>query len=72
MKRLDGKVALITGAGRGFGKYMSLAYAVEGANIIAASRTVSEMTRLKESIEAKDGVHWGEKMEVVSYSRRIC
>jgi 3-oxoacyl-[acyl-carrier protein] reductase len=55
MKRLEGKVTLITGAGRGFGKYMSLAYAVEGANIIAAARTVSELTRLKESIEAKGG-----------------
>jgi 3-oxoacyl-[acyl-carrier protein] reductase len=55
MKRLEGKVTLITGAGRGFGKYMSLAYAVEGANVIAAARTVSEMTRLKESIEAKGG-----------------
>lgn len=55
MKRLEGKVTLITGAGRGFGKYMSLAYAAEGANVIAAARTVSEMTRLKESIEAKDG-----------------
>ena len=55
MKRLDGKVILVTGAGRGFGKYMSLAYAKEGANLIAVSRTVSELTRLKESIEAKGG-----------------
>ena len=55
MKRLEGKVILITGAGRGFGKYMSLAYAVEGANVIAAARTVSELTKLKESIEAKGG-----------------
>jgi NAD(P)-dependent dehydrogenase (short-subunit alcohol dehydrogenase family) len=55
MKRLEGKVILITGAGRGFGKYMSLAYAIEGANVIAAARTVSEITRLKESIEAKGG-----------------
>jgi len=55
MKRLESKVILITGAGRGFGKYLSLAYAVEGANVIAASRTVSELTKLKESIEAKGG-----------------
>jgi NAD(P)-dependent dehydrogenase (short-subunit alcohol dehydrogenase family) len=55
MNRLEGKVTLITGAGRGFGKYLSLAYAAEGANVIAAARTVSEMTRLKESIEAKGG-----------------
>ena len=55
MKRLEGKVILVTGAGRGFGKYMALAYAKEGANVIAASRTIGELTTLKESIEAKDG-----------------
>ena len=48
-------MALITGAGRGFGKYMSLAYAAEGANVITAARTVGELTRLKESIEAEGG-----------------
>ena len=46
---------IVTGAGRGFGKYMSLAYAKEGANVIAASRTVSQLMKLKESIEAKGG-----------------
>ena len=55
MKRLEGKVILVTGAGRGFGKYMALAYAKEGANVIAASRTIGELTTLKESIEAKGG-----------------
>ena len=48
-------MVLVTGAGRGFGKYMSLAYAEEGATVIAASRTVSELTTLKDSIEAKGG-----------------
>lgn len=55
MNRLDGKVVLVTGAGRGFGKYMSLAYAKEGATLIAASRTIRELTSLKDSIESKDG-----------------
>jgi len=55
MNRLEGKVILVTGAGRGFGKYMSLAYAEEGATVIAASRTVSELTTLKDTIEAKGG-----------------
>jgi NAD(P)-dependent dehydrogenase (short-subunit alcohol dehydrogenase family) len=55
-KRLEGKIVLVTGAGRGFGKYMALAYGREGAHVLAASRTISELTRLKEAIEAKGGI----------------
>ena len=54
-RRLEGKIVLVTGAGRGFGKYMALAYGWEGAHVLAASRTVNELTRLKEAIEAKGG-----------------
>jgi len=56
MNRLNDKVILVTGAGRGFGKYLSLAYAHEGATVIAASRTISQLERLKESIEEKNGI----------------
>ena len=55
MNRLDGKVILVTGAGRGFGKYMTLAFAREGAKVIAAARTVNELTTIKKTIETKDG-----------------
>lgn len=55
MKLLENKVVLVTGAGRGFGKYMCLAYAKEGATVIAASRTIGELEKLKESIEEKGG-----------------
>ena len=55
MKLLENKVILVTGAGRGFGKYMCLAYANEGAIVIAASRTIAELSRLKKSIEEKGG-----------------
>ena len=55
MNLLKEKIVLVTGAGRGFGKYMSLAYAREGATVLAASRTISELTKLKESIEEKGG-----------------
>ena len=55
MNRLDGRVVLVTGAGRGFGKYMALAYGGEGAVVVAASRTVGELEELKASIEDKGG-----------------
>jgi 2-deoxy-D-gluconate 3-dehydrogenase len=42
--KLDGKVALITGAGQGLGQGMSLALAEAGANIIGLDRVSSDVT----------------------------
>jgi 2-dehydro-3-deoxy-D-gluconate 5-dehydrogenase len=40
---LEGKLAIITGAGRGLGRAMALRFANCGADIVAASRTVSQL-----------------------------
>src|SRR5207237_1593188 len=40
---LEGKIALITGAGRGLGRAMALRMANCGADIVAASRTISQV-----------------------------
>ena len=48
MGELDGKIALITGAGRGIGRAIALAYAKEGAGLSLAARSGSELEETAE------------------------
>lgn len=54
MRRLEGKTAVITGCNRGIGRAILERFASEGANIIAATRTVNEDSQLfYDSISSK-------------------
>jgi NAD(P)-dependent dehydrogenase (short-subunit alcohol dehydrogenase family) len=55
LSNLDGKVALVTGAGRGIGKAVSLSLAEAGCRVVLAARTRQEIEAVREEILSKGG-----------------
>ena len=53
--RLEGRIALVTGASRGLGASAAVALAKEGAHIIATARTEGGLTELDDAIKAVGG-----------------
>ncbi len=52
MTTLSGKTALVTGASKGIGKAISIAFGQAGANVVATARTQSEIDDTVRQIEA--------------------
>jgi 7-alpha-hydroxysteroid dehydrogenase len=53
--RLDGRVAIVTGAGRGIGAEIARAFAEVGARVLCVARTASEIEDTADSIRAAGG-----------------
>lgn len=56
MKRLEGRIALITGASRGIGRAVAKRFAAEGAHPILVARTQGALEELDDEIRAETGV----------------
>lgn len=53
--RLDGKTAIITGGGRGLGRYFAQALVDSGANVVLCSRKLAACEEVRQEIEAQGG-----------------
>ena len=64
--RLENRVALITGGGRGIGRAIALAYAKEGAKLVLVARTTDELEESAQSIRALGAVATVHQADITS------
>ncbi len=61
--KLEGRTAVVTGAGRGLGRAIAAALALEGITTWICARTDSELTEAAEQIQARIEARMAEEAE---------
>jgi NAD(P)-dependent dehydrogenase (short-subunit alcohol dehydrogenase family) len=62
--RLDGQVAVVTGAGRGIGRGVAVLLARAGASVVVAGRDLGVLQMLVAEITGEGGVAWPQYLDV--------
>jgi 7-alpha-hydroxysteroid dehydrogenase len=68
--RLDGKVAVVTGSGRGIGRGIALALAEAGADVLVTARRAAELESVAQEIQARGRravAHPGDLLDGITY-----
>lgn len=53
--RLDGRTAIVTGGGRGLGRYMAEALSDAGASVVLCARKIEPLEEVRQEIKARGG-----------------
>ena len=64
MSLLNDKVAVVTGAGRGIGRAVAIAYARMGADVICVSRTEENSAKVAAEVEKLGRKAWAKAVDV--------
>ena len=63
MGKLEGKIAIVTGSGKGIGRDAALAIAAEGATVVTVARTQSDLDETVKMIEDEQQSHFPETLQ---------
>ena len=66
--KLEGKIAIVTGAGRGLGRGIALCFAEDGADLVICSRTPAELDSLAEEVKALGRNVLAVKVDATNYN----